>query len=316
VIDVVTLGETMVLMNPEEDGCLKYINNFTKHIGGAESNFAIALAKLNVKTGWISKVGDDSFGEYVLSLIRGEGVDVSEVKKDPNHNTGLMIKERKNLGCTSVYYYRNNSAASCLGPEDIDENYIKNAKYLHITGITPSLSNSCREAIYRSIDIAKKHSVKISFDPNIRLKLWKREEMKEVLLDICKKVDIVLSGQKEGQILFDIKDRDEIIDSFLKLGIKKVGLKLGSDGCIVAEKKFRKHISGYKVNNVVDTVGAGDGFNAGFIYGLLKGYGLEDCGKFGNAIGAYATTVKGDVEGFPTFQDLDHFMNDKEVVLR
>lgn len=146
-LDVVTFGETMILMNPQESGSLKYVNQFTKQIGGAESNFAIALTRLGFKTGWISRLGKDSFGDYMEAFIRGEGVDVSQIKRDKNYPTGLMFKERYELGETKVYYYRHDSAASKLQPEDLNEEYISQAKYLHLTGITPALSPSCRETV-------------------------------------------------------------------------------------------------------------------------------------------------------------------------
>lgn len=315
-IDVVTIGETMVLMNPEENGSLKYVNRFVKQLGGAESNFAIALSRLNVKVGWISRLGRDSLGDYVESFIRGEGVDVSQVKRDDFHPTGLMIKERRIKGDTSVYYYRNNSAASYMQPKDLDENYIKRAKYLHITGITPALSKSCRDTVYHAINIARKYGLTIVFDPNLRLKLWDKKEMRKVVLDICSKVDIVLPGLQEGQLLFQKSEYNEIINDFLDLGVKIVVMKLGKEGCIVSNGDFIEHVSSYKVHEVVDTVGAGDGFAAGFIAGQIKGYDLVESAKIGNAVGAFAVTVKGDVEGFPTLDELKNFIAGEELVYR
>lgn len=169
--EVVTLGETMVMMNPVTSGPLQYINQFTKQIGGAESNFAIGVVRLGHTAGWISKLGKDELGKYVLSFIRGEGVDTSRVKFTADAPTGLFFKERRKFGESKVYYYRKGSAASLMGPEDLDPEYISSAKYLHITGITPALSESCHLAVKEAIKIAKNHGVKVCFDPNIRLKL-------------------------------------------------------------------------------------------------------------------------------------------------
>jgi len=315
-IDVITFGETMILMNPMESGSLKYVNQFTKQLGGAESNFAIGLAHLGVKVGWISKLGKDSFGDYIEAFIRGEGVDVFGVKRDPENPTGLMVKERKDLGETRVYYYRKNSAASYLTPGDLDEEYLKQAKYMHITGITPALSSSCRETVYSAIELAHKNGLKITFDPNLRLKLWGKEEMKRVILDICRKVDIVLPGYNEGKILFETGDKDQILDNFLALGPEVVVMKSGAEGAILATTDIRKNVPGYQVDHIVDPIGAGDGFAAGFVAGLLKGYSLEKAVKLANAVGAFALTVKGDVEGLPYWEDLQVFLGNKEEIER
>lgn len=310
-LDVITLGETMVLLAPVETGSLKYVNNFSKHLGGAESNFAIGLSRLGFKTGWISRLGNDSFGDYIEFFLRGEGIDISRVKRDNEHPTGLMIKERRGIRETKVYYYRNNSAASKMDPEDLDEEYLRQAKFLHLTGITPALSSSCKELTFKAIDFARENGITITFDPNLRLKLWEREEMQKVILDICSKVDIVLPGLEEGKILLDLEKPEEIINEILKLGPKVVVLKAGKKGAFYGTRSGKEYVPGYQVE-CVDPIGAGDGFAAGFVAGQLKGYDLYKSVKLANAVGAFAVTVKGDVEGLPTWDELQVFLGNKE----
>jgi len=317
IMDVVTLGETMVLFVPIETGPLKYIYQFNKHIGGAESNVAIGLSKLGIKSGWISKLGKDGFGDYIESFNRGEGVDVSQVKRDEEHPTGIFFKERVEIGESRIYYYRKGSAASYMNEDDLDENYISQAKYLHLTGITPGLSESCCRAVYRAIEIAKKHDLKIVFDPNIRLKVWNNKgQMRKTILDIASKSDILLPGLSEAKILLEMSDEIEILNRFLELGPKIVVLKVGEDGAYLGIRDEITHVPGYKVERIVDPIGAGDAFAAGFLAGLIKGYTLIDAVKLANAAGAFALTVKGDVEGLPTWEDLHSFFGNGEEFTR
>ncbi len=315
-LDVVTFGETMVMMNPEESGSLKYADRFSRHLGGTESNVAIGLARLGLRAGWISRLGQDPFGDYVEAFIRGEGVDVSQVRRDDIGPTGLMIKERFELGQTRVYYYRKGSAASRLGPEDLDEAYIRRARHLHLTGITPALSDACRAAVYRGIELARRGGLTITFDPNLRLKLWSADEMRPIILDIVSRVDVVLPGLGEGEILFETDDPDEIITRFLGLGPNVVVLKTGADGAILGTPAERIHVPGIQLERVVDPVGAGDGFAAGFIAGQLKGLDLCESVELANAVGAFATTVRGDVEGLPTWDELQQFLGHRENIER
>ncbi|PRX32487.1 5-dehydro-2-deoxygluconokinase [Orenia metallireducens] len=316
-IEVVTLGETMIVMNPKETGSLKYIYDYRKQLGGAESNFAIGVARLGHQTGWISKLGADPHGEYINSFIRGEGVDTSQVKFTSKAMTGLYFKERSVLHEVKAYYYRHISAASQMSPADLSEDYIAQAKYLHLTGITPALSDSCHQTILRAIEIAKENDVKVSFDPNLRLKLWDdKERMKEIMLELFKSSDIVLPGVEEGEILFGLDDPREIAQEILSLGAEIVVVKLGPAGALVADRDGMEVVAGYPVEQVVDTVGAGDGFAAGFIAGLLKGDSLVDATKLANAVGAYAVTVLGDVEGLPTMEEIEVFTGLKEGINR
>lgn len=316
ILDVITFGEAMVLFNPEDKGPLRHIHNFKKSIAGAESNVAISMSRLGHKVGWFSKLGDDEFGRYIEFMIRGEGVDVSRLVKDKNHPTGLLFKELFEHVNPNVYYYRKDSAASHITPKDIDEEYLWSAKILHVTGITPALSKSAKETTLKTIDIAKKAGVKISFDPNIRLKLWSLEEAKETILEICKKVDILFPGIDESEMLLGTTDPDEILDTFHAMGISEIALKLGKEGCMVSNGKIRKFVPGYLVEHLEDTVGAGDGFAAGFLSSLLKGCTIEEAGDYANGVGAMATMVKGDSEGFPTYKQLQSFMGKIKTIDR
>ncbi|MCB2356712.1 sugar kinase [Clostridium estertheticum] len=315
-MDVVTFGESMVLFGPDSSGPLRYVQNFNKSIAGAESNVSIALAKLGHKVGWFSKLGDDEFGRYIQSTIRGEGVDVSRVIFEPGKNTGILFKERFMHSNPNVYYYRKGSAASNLKAEELDESYIKDAKILHITGITPALSESCRKTLFKAIEVAKANKVLVSFDPNIRLKLWTKEEAIPVMLEIAKLSDIIFPGIDEGEMLLGFTKPNDIADSFIKMGCSVVAVKLGEEGCYIADKDRGLYVNAYKLENPQDTVGAGDGFAAGFLSGMLKKLDLKECGEYANGVGAMAVLVKGDMEGYPNYEQLMAFIGKKKTIAR
>ncbi|MDM5331308.1 sugar kinase [Neobacillus sp. CF12] len=308
-LDVVTLGETMGLFTPNKQGYLRYTNQFSQSFAGSETNVAIGVSRMGYKAGWISRVGKDEFGKGLLMFLRGEDIDLTFVKEDNVSPTGLMFKEYLRENQTRVFYYRSNSAASRLSPKDIDVSYIRQAKYLFVSGITPALSKSCHQAVMAAIKIAKEHGVQVVFDPNLRKTLWEEDVARQTLLDIAKQADIVLPGISEGEFLFGTNDVKEIGDKLLELGAKTVVIKLGKAGASVITGNGVEHVPGYKVQRVVDPIGAGDAFAAGFITGLLDKLPLYESVQRANAFGALATQVKGDIEGLPEREQLSQFMN-------
>lgn len=311
-MDVVTLGETMVLFTPQSSGYMRYATDFSSRVAGAESNVAIGLARLGHQTGWMSRVGDDEFGKKILHFIRGEGVDVGEVRLDAEAATGLYFKEMLTENEIHVQYYRKGSAASRMKPSDLNEAYIAQARFLHLTGITPALSESCRETVMRAIELAHKHEVTVVFDPNVRRKLWGEDHAKQVLLEIAAHADIVLPGHDEGVFLFGEENPEMIAKHFYDHGASIVALKLGAKGAYCLSDSERGLIPGFRVQNVIDPVGAGDGFAAGFLSGLLDDLTLKKAVERGNAIGAMVTMVRGDVEGLPERGRVESFISGLE----
>ncbi|WP_027416735.1 sugar kinase [Aneurinibacillus terranovensis] len=310
-MDVVTFGETMVLFTSDQPLPLEYVHQFHKQIGGAESNVAIGLQRLGHAVGWFSKLGNDPFGRFIHKFVRGEGVDTSHCSYTDEAPTGIFFKEKRSASNIDVYYYRKGSAASLMGPTDLDEKYIAGAKVLHLTGITPALSSSCLQTINKAIDVAKKHGVKICFDPNLRLKLWNREEAKKILLGIAAKADYVLPGLEEGQLLTEHKEPESMADFFLKHGAGTVVIKLGSKGAYYQTSQESGYVSGFPVKTVVDPVGAGDGFAAGFLSGILRNMPIQCAVKRGNAVGAIVVQVSGDVEGLPSEAEVEQMIAGK-----
>ncbi|MEW5323658.1 sugar kinase [Geobacillus thermoleovorans] len=305
-LDVVTFGETMVLFTSEAMTPLEYSSHFSKQIGGAESNVAIGLQRLGHSVGWFSKLGNDPFGRYIHKFVRGEGVDTSRCIYTNEAPTGIFFKEKRSPSNIKVYYYRRNSAASLLSPDDLDEEYIANAKFLHITGITPALSTSCRETVFKAIEIAKRHRVKIVFDPNIRLKLWTIEKARPVLMEIAAEADIILPGLDEGELLSGRNTPEDIARFFGEE--KLVIIKLGERGAYYQFGSEGGYVKGFAVPQIVDPVGAGDGFAAGVISGLLRNVSISEAVRRGNAVGAIVVGTNGDVEGLPTREELDEFL--------
>jgi len=317
-LDVVTMGEVLVQFNACTNGPLRHVVYFEKHAAGAEASFAIGMSRLGFKAGFITRVSNDEFGKYILSVLRSEGLDVSRVKVDPEAPNGIYFIQRNYPipGRSSVIYYRRGSAASRISTDDIDPDYIREAKLFHLTGITPALSKSCRDACFKALDIAHSSGVKISIDTNIRLKLWSGEEAKRTLIPMLKKADIVLTEREDAEILFGKKEPDEIAEEVLSMGAEVVAVKLGAEGAAAYTGKEKARRPAYNVP-IVDVIGAGDAFAAGFIACLMNGKSLQEALEVGNAAGALVVTVRGDYENMPSWEDIEKFLaaQRKETVI-
>jgi 2-dehydro-3-deoxygluconokinase len=313
--EVITFGETMAAFVPAGTGPLRYVTDYHMRIAGAESNTAIGLAKLGHEVSWISRLGRDEFGQYICNSIRSEGVDCSHVIYDEAHRTGIMFKQIS-TGETSVTYYRQDSAASHMRPEDLDASMFAGAKYLHISGITPVLSEDCYETILRAMELAKEYQVKISFDPNIRRKLWKDQDYTGRIRDIAVRSQILLMGLDEAEVLFGSREPQKLQKQiFSGSEVEMAAMKNGAAGAWVADRASCSPIEPYPCK-CIDPVGAGDGFNAGFLAGLLEQKTLVECGQLGAIIGALATENLGDTEGYPDRWQLERITGKQKQVFR
>jgi len=306
--EVFTFGETMVLFQPEQMLPLEYIHQFPKKIGGAESNVAIGLTRLGHSVTWFSKLGNDPFGRFVLKSIRGEGVDVSSCLLTDEAPTGLLFKEQLSPEDMNVYYYRKGSAASLMQPEELDAGAIAAARILHISGITPALSESALETVMEAIEIAKRNGTIVVFDPNLRLKLWSAEQAKKTFNEIATNADVILPGLDEGQLMTGETNVEAVAQALAGDSDKIIVIKLGDKGAYLHSKDQKAYVEGFPVDRIVDPVGAGDGFAAGVISGLLREEPLEQAVRRANAIGAMVVGVSGDIEGLPTFEAVERFM--------
>ncbi len=316
-LDVITIGETMAAFAPECAGPLRYVRNYTLRIAGAESNLAIGLAKLGCRAGWFSKLGEDEFGCFVRNFIRAEGVDTSCVLFDCCRPTGVMFKET-GANETEVFYYRKNSAASSLEEEELPESYLEDSRIIYITGITPVLSESCRRMIRRIVDFAGEKNILLGFDPNVRKKLWEGNDYTGLLREIALKSQIVMLGLPEARELFGADNPEKVCEVLYTGGRADwIAVKNGDQGAWVSERKSRKliFIPPYPCR-CIDPIGAGDAFNAGFIKGILSGCEVEECGKIGAYAGALATQSMGDIEGYPSWEDVRKFFSKEEPVYR
>ena len=305
-LDVVTLGEAMLMLVAEEPGPLERVQRFSKRTAGAETNVAIGLARLGLKVGWQSRLGADSMARYLLAAIGGEGVDCSRVVCDADQRTGMLFKGRVDDGSDPpIEYHRRGSAASHLRPDEIDEAWIAGARHLHVSGVFPALSPSTLAATRRALALARQHGRTISFDPNLRPALWpSRQAMRETLNSLAEGCDWVLPGQSEGELLTGHAGPEAIAAFYRERGARLVVVKLGSAGAYFSSEQGSGHVPAFPVAQVVDTVGAGDGFAVGVISALLEGSSVPGAVRRGAWIGARAVQVRGDTEGLPTRAEL------------
>ncbi len=311
-LDLVTLGESMVLLLAEQSGPMREATTFRRYIAGAESNVASGLSRLGHQSGWFSRVGADEFGRAIVFRIRGEGVDTSHVITDPLAPTGIVIRERRDVGAIEQVYYRRGSAASRLSPADLDESYLTQARFLHLTGITPALSDSCRETVFAAAEIARGAGVTVVLDPNYRSKLWHAATFSRVVRDLAARSDILLPGMDEAALLTGETDPLVAAKQLRALGPSTVVVKVGPNGAIALTDDQQIHTPAARLERVVDPVGAGDAFAAGLLAGMLRGFSMEAALALGNRCGALAMTTAGDMESLPFWDELeaDHTAGD------
>ncbi|MEJ8302445.1 sugar kinase [Saccharibacillus sacchari] len=325
-VDVVTLGESMILFQSYNQGALQYEPLFTKSLAGAESNVAIGLARLGKKTRWVGRLGSDPFGDLVLTTLSGQGVDVSHAVRDAEAPTAVYFKDFKRYGDPAVYYYRKGSAASRLSPEMIDEAWLAGAGHLHVTGITPALGEQTAAATRKLMELAREKGLTVSFDPNLRRKLWSEETARKTLLSLIPLCDIFMPGDEEAEFLLGKLEIEAYGEAFLNMGPKLVAMKLGAEGSIGFTQKAVVRAEPFAVDRLIDTVGAGDAFASGLLSVLLDhrdeiadGLGeeaLHEALRRANLLGSMATQFKGDWEGLPTLAEMRGILDGEKNVTR
>jgi 2-dehydro-3-deoxygluconokinase len=256
----------------------------------------------------MSRLGADPLGKYILKYVQQSGVDTTCVLFEEEYPTGFQLKSRVREGDPTVVYFRKSSAASHMAPNAEDDAYLRRARHLHVTGIPPALSETCRHFTYHAIEQARAAGMSISFDPNVRPTLWQSEDqMCQVLNDLATRADWVFPGLDEGAALTGATTPEEIAKFYLKCVVKLVAVKVGAHGSCLFTSAQRYDLPAFPVG-VVDTVGAGDGFAVGIISGMLDGLDLSACLERGNAIGALAVTSPGDQDGLPDREALTRFL--------
>lgn len=306
-VEVVTLGETLALFAQSEPGVLRSGAAFAFRVGGAESNVAVGLARLGVPSGWTGRVGEDVFGDEIVRALRGEGVQVRAVR-DARRPTGLMVRDVRTPVHQRVSYFRSGSAGSALEPADVDEDLVAAARVLHVTGITLAISPSAAAAVAHAVRVARAAGVLVSLDVNFRSRLWSAAEARDAVAGLLPQVDLLFAGLDEAAlVLGDGEPGVDPVGAARRLqgrGPAEVVIKLGDRGAVALDEAGNAAAPAVRVP-VVDTVGAGDAFVAGYLAATLEGRGLVERLTLACATGAFMCTSVGDWEGAATRSDLE-----------
>lgn len=305
---IIAIGDCMLLMNPAQAGALRGISTFTKEWAGAEANFLIGCQRLGVPTGFLSAFSRaDPFGAFIHAQLASEGIDLSQCQWDTTRATPLFFKQRERNGDTTAYYYRTNTAGTFLSADSIDKNYFNRAKIFYFTSIFPTLSTANAQLLRQLLPQLKARGVSIAFDPNIRLKLFCEDDAeaaaRELITPYLQWVDILLTNNNEAEILFGTQDTAQVFAAARQHDIHHVALKRGAQGAVATDgKTIVEHPT--VATKVVDCRGAGDAFNAGFLYAWHESQPLVACIATASHTAAFAVASPSDNAHAPTLTTL------------
>lgn len=295
-MSVLTVGETMGLLDPAEAGPLRLGMPLTLRFAGAESNVAIALARLGVAVTWISRLGEDPIGGLIVSALQREGVDTRFVARQPGR-TGLFLKWRES-GRSRVLYHRAGSAACALRPQDVPDSALEGVRLVHLTGITMAISESAAELVLDLARRARRRGITVVFDPNFRPALPDSATAAAARqLAVLESVDWYLCGLEEGNALWGTASAAELAAAIPANSV----IRLGADGALVGGER----IAPVAALSVVDEVGAGDAFAAGFEFGLLREWEPPACVRAANLLAGRALLGTGDWETLPVLAEVE-----------
>ncbi|MDR2976590.1 MAG: sugar kinase [Streptococcaceae bacterium] len=310
---VLTIGEPMCMFVAKSEGKLKNVKEFERFVAGAEVNVSVGVSRLGHLAQYITSLGQDPFGEYIFDFLNSENIDTSLISFNSEAATGFQLKGKDSKNDPEVVYFRKGSAASQQNENRLEEIKFKDIDLLHITGILMALNDGTFNLVKTMILKAKELGIVVTFDPNLRPTLWKSQEnMIARINEIASLVDYILPGLSEGELLTGKMGRDEIADFYLNLGVKSVIIKCGPEGAyakwVTDESVETAFVSGFKLDKVVDTVGAGDGFAVGIITGILENLEMNEMLVRANAIGAIQVCHISDNENLPSSEQLETFI--------
>ncbi len=295
-IDLVTIGESMLRISPPGGLRLEQANQVGLFVGGAESNLAVGIARMGKQVAWVSRLPANPLGQMIANTLREYGVDVSGVTWAKGERLGLYFVELASPPRPiRVWYDRAGSAASRLSPSDLPYDLIASARWLHLTGITPALSDSCAEALHAAMDHAHKNAQTVSFDVNYRALLWGPQAASKALAPYCKKADMVIVAARDAANLFGAGNQaEEAARSLQAQWGGTVIVTQGDRGACAFDGAELVSCKAFQVT-MTDRLGAGDAFDAGLITRKLEGAPLVEAMMFGSALAALKLTVPGDL---------------------
>jgi 2-dehydro-3-deoxygluconokinase len=292
--DILAIGEPMVEFNQTgEGGGRSYLQGF----GGDSSNFAIAAARQGARAGYVSALGDDAFGAMFRALWAEEGVDASGVRTDPDAPTAVYFVTHGPEG-HAFTFFRAGSAAARTRPEHLPLDLVRSAKILHVSGISLAISASACDACFAAVEAANAAGVRVSFDTNMRGKLWPLPRARAIITEMIRLADICLPSLDDVAALYGEAEPDRLLDAIEALGPKVIALKLGSDGALVSHEGRRTRVPPHPVRPV-DATGAGDTFGGAFCARLVAGDGPEDAARYAAVAAALSTEGFGAVAPIP-----------------
>ncbi|MBN9279260.1 MAG: sugar kinase [Hyphomicrobium sp.] len=293
--EILAIGEPMVEFNQSGGhGSRAYLQGF----GGDTSNFAIAAARQGADSAYFTRLGDDIYGQMLRDLWAREGVDASTVVSDPDAFTGIYFVTHGKNG-HEFSFYRTGSAASRMQPSQLPLELLRGARVLHLSGISFAISPTAADTCYAAIEAARAAGVMVSFDTNLRLRLWSKDRARGVMTDVIGLADICLPSYDDIVVITGLTDPNALVDFCLGRGARIVALKLGADGAIVADKDQRIRLAPHPCDPV-DATGAGDAFGGAFVARLLAGDDLATAGRYATVAAALSTEGYGAVEPIPT----------------
>ncbi|MBL8317691.1 MAG: sugar kinase [Burkholderiaceae bacterium] len=301
--DIVSFGEPMVEFNQTgAGGGRQYLQGF----GGDSSNLAIAAARQGARVAYASALGPDPYGAMLRALWDAEGVDHSGVKTDAAAFTAVYFVTHDAQG-HHFSFFRAGSAASRMSPADLPLALIRRAKVLHLSGISLGISTSACDTGYAAIAAARDAGVAVSFDTNLRLKLWPVDRARAVMTDVMRRVDLCLPSYDDMAAITGLTQPEAIVDHCLALGAKLVALKLGEKGAIVADANRRHKIAPHPCRPI-DATGAGDTFGGAFLARWVAGDVAVDAARYAAVAAALSTEGYGAVEPIPRAADVRRAM--------
>lgn len=307
---ILGIGEAMLELDAEAS--LASAPVLTCQVGGDVYNTLVAATRLGSPTAFITQLAMDGIGQRLLQHFTDQDVDTQWVQQLSNGHNGLYIAAVNPDKSHEFLYYRQQSAASRLHPDVIRPQMMRQAKIVYATGVTQAISPSARQTVLKAFQLAKQHNVMVAYDPNYRPALWgHKDKAMEALIEVLPYVDVILPSTEDMRRLFGFMDAEDTFEYFWAKGVPLVVLKQGEQGVTLWFKNTQQAVTAYPAESILDTIGAGDAFNGGFLHGLHQQKSLLDCARIGTIVASFSLQERGPIIGLPRARDVEAVLGEQ-----